>query len=50
MKYKKAMGLWVADPSNWEELAYTIAHEPHFMQFNPNDIEKADDDLLALFD
>ena len=30
------LSLWIANPSNWEELAYTINNESVFLTYDPS--------------
>ena len=40
---------WMASPSNWEELAFTIHNEPEvLLPYNPNDLQP-NTELLNLF-
>lgn len=40
---------WTAQPTNWEELAYTLNNEDVFLSFNPNDPPKVDQEILNMF-
>jgi hypothetical protein len=40
---------WTAQPSNWEELTYTLNMETPFLDYDPNTIKEASDELLNLF-
>lgn len=38
---------WIANPSNWEELAFTITEEDLFLSYDPNGGGR--DDLISMF-
>jgi hypothetical protein len=39
---------FTADPSTWEELAFTINEEEPFMSYNPN-VNTKEDEILKMF-
>lgn len=39
---------WLAQPTNWEELAFTLENESGFLDYDPNNIVP-DQELLNMF-
>ena len=37
VKISPKLSHWTAQPSNWEELAFTLNNEPVFLSYNPNE-------------
>ena len=49
VKVSSTKMLWIAQPTNWEELRHTLLEEPEvFLDYDPNNI-KPDYELLNMF-